>query len=330
MVFVQNFGTDGPASDADATGVIGNGLVDGRPKRSRKRKIWLVIPLVLIVATVAFGVWYSLPYFEGEAEYARLREIAYGGSESLESGEAVAEGEPGEVLPNGAVVSADATMNRVIDWDALRAVNPDVIGWIYVPNTPIDYPVVQDPPSDPGKYLHTTFEGRVQWPNNEGTIYLDCGNIEEGFSSVAPLLYGHYQLNQGMFSVFANDTDLSVLNSHNQVYIYTPEGALHIELFAARIVNANTYRIRVDFADAADLNAWLDEQLAVSSVAYDPGEVDQLWTLCTCSYSTYYNQRTLTYGRTVEDTRASVREADEDAEVAALPETSAAPTTEGE
>ena len=164
--------------------------------------------------------------------------------------------------------------------------------------------------------------------NNEGTIYLDCGNIEEGFSSAAPLLYGHYQLNQGMFSVFANDTGLSVVNSHNQVYIYTPDGALHIELFAARIVNANRYKIRVNFADKADLNAWLDEQLQASSVAYDPGEIDQLWTLCTCSYSTYYNQRTLTYGRTVEDTRASAREASADGAVEALPETSAAPTTD--
>ena len=164
--------------------------------------------------------------------------------------------------------------------------------------------------------------------NNEGTIYLDCGNIEEGFSSAAPLLYGHYQLNQGMFSVFANDTGLSVVNSHNQVYIYTPDGALHIELFAARIVNANRYKIRVNFADKADLNAWLDEQLQASSVAYDPGEIDQLWTLCTCSYSTYYNQRTLTYGRTVEDTRASAREAAVDGAVEALPESSAAPTTD--
>lgn len=296
--------------------------------RRKKKKIWLIIPLVLIALTVGVGVWYSLPYFEGEAEYARLRDIAYGGAEAVESGDAVVEGEPGDVLPNGATVSADANMNRVIDWDALRAVNPDVIGWIYVPNTPIDYPVVQDPPSDPGKYLHTTFEGHVQWPNNEGTIYLDCGNIEKGFSSEAPLLYGHYQLNQGMFSVFSGDTNLDTLNSHNQVYIYTPDGALHIELFAARIVNANRYKIRVDFTDKADLNAWLDEQLQAASVAYDPGEIDQLWTLCTCSYSTYYNQRTLTYGRTVEDTRASAREADEGDWVAALPETSAAPTTD--
>lgn len=266
--------------------------------KPRKNRLWLVIPLAIIVALVGAGIWYCLPYIEGDAEYEHLREIAYGGDEAL-----VEQQQP--------VANDDPHMVRQIDWEALRAVNPDVIGWICVPNTLIDYPVVQDPVEDPGKYLRTTFEGRVSWPNNEGCIYLDCGNIEEGFSSLAPLVYGHYQLNNSMFTSFAENYDLNTLNSHNQVYIYTPEGTIHIELFAARRVNANSEKIRVDFLGEGDLNAWLDSKLAqADAVAYDPGEVDQLWTFCTCSYGTWRNQRTLTYGRTVEDAR-SVDQLDE-------------------
>lgn len=265
-----------------------------RPKRN---KLWLAPPIIILIALVVGGVWYCLPYFQGEAEYQGLRELS-AIEETVEDVTTI--GMTAEPLQ-----SDDPLMERQIDWNALRAINPDVIGWIYVPNTSIDYPICQDPPDDPGKYLHTTFEGAVSWPNNEGCIYLDCGNIERGFSSEAPLLYGHYQLNQGMFSQLAENYDLDTLNSRNQVYIYTPEGAIHIELFAARIVNANAERIRVNFADKADLNAWLDEKLAsANALAYDPGEVDQLWTFCVCSYGTWANQRTLSYGRTVEDTRA--------------------------
>lgn len=240
-----------------------------------------------LAACLVAGVWYFWPYVQGDMEYERVRDAA------AQPVEEIAPTEDG----------TDPNMERWFDWDALRATNPDCIGWIWCPNTPIDYPIVQDPPSDPGKYLHTTFEGSVAWPNNEGTIYLDCGNIEHGFSSMAPLLYGHQQLNNSMFSAFSKNYALATLNSHNQVYIYTPEGAVHIELFAAQPVNANTYRIRVDFTETDDLNTWLDEQLAsCTAVAYDPGDIEQLWTFCTCSYHLWRNQRTLTYGRTVEST----------------------------
>lgn len=260
----------------------------------RRRIIWLVIPAIILVAAIAVGIWYMWPYVEGDAEYVRLREVAYGGETPAETTEA-GESEDG--------AAADPLMTRQVDWDALRAINPDVIGWVFVPNSPIDYPVVQAPVDDPEKYLHTTFEGRVSYPNNEGALYLDSGNIDDGFASMAPLLYGHHQLNNSMFSAFSKNYELDNLNAHNQLYIYTPYGSIHVELFAAQPVNASTYRIRTDFADQLDLNAWLDEQLANSTaIAYDPGDVSQLWTFVTCSYHLWRNQRTLTYGRTVEST----------------------------
>ena len=252
-----------------------------------KSRFWLYVMLVGLLALAGVVAWLVWPYIEGDMEYARVREVA---AEPVEDIEAPAD-------------AGDPLMHREIDWDALRAINPDVIGWIYCPNTPIDYPVVQDPPSDPGKYLHTTFEGKVSWPNNEGTIYLDCDNIEDGFLSEAPLLYGHYQNNQSMFSAWSHNWEQGRMDDKCHVYIYTPEGTVHVELFAANKVNAATESIRVDFADKADLNAWLDTKLSESeNVRSDPGEVDQLWTFCVCSYGTWKNQRTLSYGNVVEST----------------------------
>ncbi len=49
-----------------------------------------------------------------------------------------------------------------VDWDGLRAINPDIVAWIYVPDTPINYPVVKG--HDNEEYLHKAFDGSTGLP----------------------------------------------------------------------------------------------------------------------------------------------------------------------
>lgn len=49
--------------------------------------------------------------------------------------------------------TADGSGFPDVDWEAWRAINPDVIGWISIPGTPVDYPIVQAPADDPTYYL---------------------------------------------------------------------------------------------------------------------------------------------------------------------------------
>lgn len=273
-----------------------------RRRVNRKRALGIGIVAVMVAA----ALWYCFPYIQGEMEYERVRRMAdMASSEQVEQVET--DGPAAADSGNG-----DANMARVIDFDSLTATNPDTIGWIWVPGTPIDYPVVQAPADDPTKYLHTTFLGSVSWPNNEGTIYLEADAAEHGFSSTAPLLYGHYQLNNSMFSAWSKNYEPGHMDGIRDVYIYTPKGNIHVRLFAANKVNATVERVRTDFADLADLNSWLDERLGESEVVLeDPSDVTQLWTFCVCSYDTWKNQRTLSYGYTVEDTRpAAVKNSD--------------------
>lgn len=260
------------------------------PARGGRNAAWLVAPAILLVALALAVAWYCVPYVEGEAEYESLREVAFPS--------------PSDPPAPASTSGGEDVMGRSVDWEALRAINADVIGWVYVPGTPIDYPVVQAPASDPTKYLRTTFEGRESWPNNQGTIYLDCDNAELGFDSPCCYLYGHQQFNDSMFSALRNNGRLDALLSHDQIYVLTPEGNIHLEAFAGNVIDASVDRVVTDFADGTELNAWLDDRLAESeAVAYDPGEIDQLWTFCTCSYTTYARERTLTYARVVEDGR---------------------------
>ena len=154
--------------------------------------------------------------------------------------------------------------------------------------------------ADPERYLHTTFTGEVSYTNNEGAIYLDASCAANGFSSASPVLYGHEQLNGSMFSAWRDNGDVHHLEQRRQVYLYTPTETFHVELFAANLVDASRERIRCDLTPS-EIDGWLTEKLAASeAILFEPEDVDQLWTFVTCSYTTWQDQRTLSYGITVE------------------------------
>ena len=80
-----------------------------------------------------------------------------------------------------------------VDFDKLKASNPDVIGWIYNAGTVIDYPVVQG--SDNEYYLHHLITGKY---NSSGTPSLDV-NMKKDFSEKDNIIYAHHMKNGSMF-----------------------------------------------------------------------------------------------------------------------------------
>lgn len=59
----------------------------------------------------------------------------------------------GEAFDDGNLNLADMK----VDWDELLKINPDTVGWVYIPGTKVNYPVVHTTDND--KYLHTNFRG---------------------------------------------------------------------------------------------------------------------------------------------------------------------------
>ena len=82
-----------------------------------------------------------------------------------------------------------------INLEALRQVNPDVIGWVMIPDTKINYPILQGTDND--YYLGHTWQGVK---NSVGSIFMEYRNTPD-FTDYNTILYGH-NMNDG--SMFAN------------------------------------------------------------------------------------------------------------------------------
>ena len=187
---------------------------------------------------------------------------------------------------------------EAIDWDHWLSVNPSIIGWITVPGTGIDYPIVQGSAGDPGRYLSYDVNGRWDY---HGVPYLTWECAEGGLlHSPNALVFGHHLQDGTMFSKLSGFIDVAYLNEHTPIQIQTPNEKANLTVLAVDRVNANRETVRLEFGTVSDHAAWLASVTAasdsnLSSAGFDFGSVENVVTLCTCSYSTWSSERTLLY-----------------------------------
>ncbi|MDR2492703.1 MAG: class B sortase [Coriobacteriales bacterium] len=123
------------------------------------------------------------------------------------------------VLMEGSVIDPSLKLEdlQVIDWAALRERNSEVIGWVIIPGTHVNYPIVQGPDND--YYLYHLFDDTS---NDTGTVFADY----QGSPTLAGqnnLVYGHNMRDGSMFSDLIKYTTQSYLMEHQTVFLATPE-----------------------------------------------------------------------------------------------------------
>lgn len=243
-----------------------------------KKKI-LTICCILCALVLGCCGGYIFWYFYSEKEngeiYEKLKQDAVitATPEATETPEASATPEPTE-----------APAEEIpIDFEALRAVNPEIYAWIRIEGTNVDYPIVQSA-TDDTYYLNHTIEGKEGYP---GSIYSESWNSQE-FSDFNTILYGHNMKDGSMFQNLHNYEDISYMTEHPEVIIYTPDHVYRYEIFAA--VNYSDVHLSnaFDYSTAEGRQAFLDSVVSSRSmsdtvrtdVSVTPG--DKVLTLSTC------------------------------------------------
>jgi sortase B len=114
-----------------------------------------------------------------------------------------------------------------VDLSALQEVNGDVIGWIYLPDSAISYPILAS--QDNNEYLTQAWDGTS---NAGGSIFLDERN-ESDLSDANVILYGHRMRDGSMFAALKNYRTADYWSTHPTVYLVTAEEIRAYDIFAA-------------------------------------------------------------------------------------------------
>lgn len=182
----------------------------------------------------------------------------------------------------------------VVDWDYWQSENPDVVGWITIPGTSVDHPVCQAPPADPDYYLFHDAHGSWNW---YGAIYLDADCAGSGLmGSANAVIQGHHMDDGSMFAPLACYGDAGWASEHAEILLQAPDQKARLAVLAADVVDASSEPKRTLFADSGDYLGWARDAIGGSATVLDAQTVPQrMYTLATCSYRTWWDERTLVY-----------------------------------
>ena len=178
-----------------------------------------------------------------------------------------------------------------VDFDALKAVGSDIVGWIYCPDTIINFPVVKG--SDNTYYLKHSYDGEYCY---SGSIFVEQLNSAD-FSDPNTIIYGHNMKDGLMFGKIDMWADQSYYDAHPDIWLLTPERDYKIRLFSGYTTPAgsDSYQVFSDFGE--DFSAYLSMALEQSDFVspVEPGEEDCCVMLSTCAY-VFTNARYVLHG----------------------------------
>ena len=261
------------------------------PRKSKKRKKAKMDPVsrvILVISVIVFlgSGGYLLYKYLGEPLLEQMELSSYKSDYKSEQPSTAEDGvwnndvkkEEEERLEDGTLAS----------FKEIRELNSDVVGWITIPNTVIDYPVVQA--EDNVFYLRHNVNKEK---NSSGCPFLDYRNdVKPGSGSRSLIIYGHHRRNGTMFAQLKKYNDIGFYKENPVIRfdtIYERAEWIVFSNFRATTTWATgtpfNY-IQTEFKDDAEFLHFVGE-LKKRSLLDTPVEVrgdDQILLLSTCSY----------------------------------------------
>ena len=185
--------------------------------------------ILLLLAAGICAYRGSSPYIEARMEQDYLKKAAFPGNAGNRS-------KGDEHNGDGTIREEMVQYSSPIDFETLKNINPDIIGWIQIPGTAIDYPICWRS-GDNEYYMTHSAEGEKR---AFGAIMLDGANSSAAEEHLV-VLYGHHMRNGTMFKDIVRYTDADFLNAHKSISLFFPDRQERYSVIGTIVCSAKNF-----------------------------------------------------------------------------------------
>lgn len=255
-----------------------------RAEQPKKRRWGNLISTLMIVVGLGLIVTAAVIYGRAQWRYHKQAKV----NEYLAGFVTLNEDE------SGSIVDAEGNPQPpTVDWAGLKAINDDVIAWLRIPGTQINYPIYQADDND--RYLRNTATGEY---SVGGQLFNDYECTRPGMVDMLTLTYGHHMFDGSMFQTIAEMDVQENFDAIDLVWYVTEKSAYQLEPLLLYYTTPDDESVRVfKWGSADEFHAYLNELLGKAvTMRADAAEriqgTDHVLALITCNY---YED----YGRTI-------------------------------
>ncbi len=230
-----------------------------------RRVLMILLGCVFVISAGIFG--------KSFLEYRKGNQIYEAAKSFVVEAETPVSMEKEDVLPLG------MRTYKNIDFAGMQAVNEDVIGWIQIYGTPVDYPVLDA--DDNEYYLNRTYDR--QW-SSYGSIFIEPRNNPD-LSERHLVIYGHNMVNEAMFGSLLEYKKQEYFDAHDTIRLCLPDRDVEYKIFSAYTAHVDSPTYYMEFTNLSKQKEMIDYMKAESLIQSNltPKEDDQILTLSTCT-----------------------------------------------
>lgn len=260
-------------------------------KQNRFYRALFLIVLIAVLVIALLLIQDAVQKQKNQQLQEELREL-YHGSETTTTLPTQTSAIPTTTIrPTQTTVPEPQLLPRFVD---LLEINPDTVGWIRIPETVIDYPVVQY--EDNAYYLERDFNQNYA---KAGTLFMDF-RMKLDETDRHEIIYGHHMRDGSMFTGLIKYKSQDFFDAHRFVYLDKLYHQETWEIFSAYVTDVEFYFIETNFADD---QAWLDFIRLLQEKSTFQTDValtaqDRVLTLVTCTYE-FDNARYVVHARRI-------------------------------
>lgn len=242
-------------------------------KLESKKTLYRKIKLLILLAIIIFCL-YQIASYMWNSYYSNKLNIQL---------QKLYQDDVQETKDNKAREDSKSKGNNIVNFEKLLAINSEVVGWIKIEDTNIDYPVVKGEDND--YYLNHNIKKEA---SSSGAIFMDYRNegTEEDLNTI---IYGHNMKDGSMFKALTSYKEKDFLITHPIIELTTFNKSTKWEIFSVYITDTDFNYIKTNFNDKEEYGSFLKELKNKS--LYDTGvkvsSEDSILTLSTCTYEFY-------------------------------------------